>query len=117
MGSEHSDVKVLQQVLNNLGYTVSSTGAGSKGNETTYFGERTRSALARYQSAHGITPAAGYFGPKTRAYMNSHETTTTQTTGSGDGFTLESLVKLFIALGIIPAEKAEKAMMAVRGLE
>jgi peptidoglycan hydrolase-like protein with peptidoglycan-binding domain len=38
---------------------------------TTYFGSLTRAALAEFQKSAGITPAAGYFGAKTRAYINS----------------------------------------------
>ena len=34
---------------------------------TGYFGSLTQRALAKYQLKNGITPAEGYFGPKTRA--------------------------------------------------
>ena len=44
-------------------------GGGSPGNETTMFGGLTRAALIEFQKANGITPAVGYFGPKTRAYI------------------------------------------------
>ena len=44
--------------------------AGSRNNETTYFGPATRSALARYQSANNIYPSVGYFGPLTRTFIN-----------------------------------------------
>jgi glycosyltransferase involved in cell wall biosynthesis len=44
---------------------------GSQGNETTKFGPATKAALIKYQKAKGISPAAGYFGPKTRASVNS----------------------------------------------
>jgi peptidoglycan hydrolase-like protein with peptidoglycan-binding domain len=75
----------LQKFLNANGYTVASTGAGSPGNETSYFGPATRSALAKYQAAKGISPAVGYFGSLTRASVNgsaSSSTTTTTTTSS-----------------------------------
>jgi hypothetical protein len=71
LGSKGDDVKALQQFLNSKGYTVASTGPGSAGNETTYFGSLTKAALAKYQAAVGISPTAGYFGPKTRAYIAS----------------------------------------------
>jgi peptidoglycan hydrolase-like protein with peptidoglycan-binding domain len=67
LGSTGSDVILLQKYLNTHGFPVATTGNGSSGHETTYFGPATQSALARYQAANGITPAAGYFGPKTRA--------------------------------------------------
>ena len=69
VGSTGADVKCLQQWLNAMGYQVSASGAGSPGNETMTFGPATRAALAKYQAAKGISPAAGYFGPKTRAMV------------------------------------------------
>ncbi len=36
-----------------------------------YFGGLTRAALAEFQKSVGITPASGYFGAKTRAYIHS----------------------------------------------
>ncbi|MBI5457031.1 peptidoglycan-binding protein [Candidatus Kaiserbacteria bacterium] len=67
VGSTGDDVKALQVWLNANGYQVAASGAGSPGNETTMFGGATRAALIKFQKAKGITPAAGYFGPKTRA--------------------------------------------------
>jgi peptidoglycan hydrolase-like protein with peptidoglycan-binding domain len=68
-GMEGDDVLVLQVFLNSKGFLVAQTGAGSPGLETKYFGTRTKAALAKYQASVGITPAVGYFGPKTRAYV------------------------------------------------
>jgi peptidoglycan hydrolase-like protein with peptidoglycan-binding domain len=65
------DVIALQQFLNYRGFLVSETGPGSKGNETSYFGELTRAALIKFQKANNITPAVGYFGPITRRLANS----------------------------------------------
>ena len=67
LGMSGADVKALQQWLNANGYRVAESGPGSPGNETSRFGNATRSALIKFQKANGITPAAGYFGPKTRA--------------------------------------------------
>lgn len=67
LGKTGEDVRTLQKKLNALGFTVSLSGAGSAGNETTYFGPATQAAVIKYQIAKGITPAAGYFGPITRA--------------------------------------------------
>jgi len=66
----NTDVKELQKFLNNNGYPVSTSGIGSIGNETTYFGPATRSALIKYQLANKIKPAIGYFGPLTRSLVN-----------------------------------------------
>ena len=73
-GMEGEDVRALQRFLNQQGFTIAPAGldstgsprAGSPGNETTRFGALTRAALIRFQEAHGITPAAGYLGVKTR---------------------------------------------------
>ncbi len=68
-GSIGEDVKRLQQILNNNGFTLSEEGPGSLGNETMHFGDLTRNALVRYQKANNIVPAMGYYGPITRASM------------------------------------------------
>lgn len=73
VGSLGSEVKALQEYLNEHGYTVATSGAGSPGNETTRFGAATKAALIKYQKAKGITPAVGYFGPTTRAAINAGE--------------------------------------------
>ena len=66
-----ADVRQLQIFLNTHGSIVSSTGAGSPGNETTYFGQRTFNALVKYQSANGIKPTSGFFGPITMGVVNA----------------------------------------------
>ena len=71
LGSLGSEVKALQEFLNSHGYTIATSGAGSAGNETTKFGALTKAALIKYQKAKGITPAVGYFGPKTRAAVEA----------------------------------------------
>ncbi|MDP3724979.1 MAG: peptidoglycan-binding domain-containing protein, partial [Nanoarchaeota archaeon] len=71
VGAKGDDVKCLQQTLNANGYAVAASGAGSPGNESSYFGPATRAALAKWQAAKGITPAVGYFGPKTRTAIAS----------------------------------------------
>lgn len=76
VGSTGADVMDLQKILNGNGYPVASTGAGSPGNESTYFGSLTQSALAKWQAANGISPAAGYFGPITRAKLAASCTST-----------------------------------------
>jgi len=71
LGSKGPDVKALQQFLNSKGYIVAKSGAGSPGNESEYFGPATKAALIKFQRDNNITPAYGYFGPKTRAVVNS----------------------------------------------
>lgn len=64
IGSVGDDVIELQNILESKGYLTMPV-AVSKG----YFGALTKSALAKYQREAGITPAVGYFGAKTRAYI------------------------------------------------
>src|SRR5690348_8366524 len=66
IGSRGADVIQLQSFLEGQGQLVMPAGV-AKG----YFGALTRTALARYQAANAISPAAGYFGPITRANVNS----------------------------------------------
>lgn len=65
------DVRKLQQFLNRNGYMVSSSGAGSVGLETTFFGPATRAAVIKFQTAKGISPSVGYVGPITRSMIGS----------------------------------------------
>ena len=74
LGSKGADVTALQQILINDGYLTAVTAP------TGYFGALTQKALAAFQAAKGISPAAGYFGPKTRAFVNSMSVATTTTT-------------------------------------
>ncbi len=71
LNMEGLDVKQLQILLNANGFMLASAGVGSSGNETNFFGLLTQKALSRYQVAHGITPAVGYFGAITRTHMKS----------------------------------------------
>jgi len=71
IGSTGEDVKALQQYLNAVGFKIVGSGPGSLGNETNLFGSLTRTALAKWQAANGVSPASGYFGPLTRAKITS----------------------------------------------
>lgn len=72
VGSVGEDVRQLQIYLNSNGSLVAPAGAvGSPGSETTYFGARTRTALANWQFRNGVSPPVGYFGPITRARINA----------------------------------------------
>lgn len=69
-GMTGGDVKELQKYLNSQGFTVSLTGPGSVGNETTIFGNATHAAVIKFQKAKNITPPVGFFGPITRVVVN-----------------------------------------------
>ncbi len=86
IGSHGTDVTALQTWLIGKGFTIS---AGATG----YFGAQTKAALAAWQAANGVSPAAGYFGPLTRAKVASMggSTTTTTTTTTGGTTTTGTL--------------------------
>ncbi len=92
-GMSGSDVKCLQQYLNGAGYTIASSGAGSPGNESTYYGSLTQAAVKKWQDANGISYGSygGYFGPSSRAKYSAiavttgGTTTTSTTTGTTTG--------------------------------
>ncbi|MHB8660956.1 MAG: IPT/TIG domain-containing protein, partial [Minisyncoccota bacterium] len=67
LGVSGADVLCLQQYLNTSGFTIASSGPGSPGNETNYFGSLTQAAVIKWQTKYGVSPAAGYFGPISRA--------------------------------------------------
>ena len=77
-GSSGAEVTALQNWLISKGYSIP---AGATG----YFGAQTASALAAFQAANGISPAAGYFGPVTRAKVNSMAGGSTGSTGGSTG--------------------------------
>jgi hypothetical protein len=79
IGSSGATVTCLQDALIAAGYSIP---AGATG----YFGAETQAAVAAWQKAVGVSPAAGYFGAISRAHWNlggSSTTTTTTTTGTG----------------------------------
>jgi hypothetical protein len=71
LGMTGQDVKMLQQFLNNNKFLVAKSGVGSKGKESAKFGPATKAALIKYQKANKITPASGYFGPKTMSVVKT----------------------------------------------
>lgn len=65
VGVRGDDVKCLQQYLTGTGHYSYSGGA------TGFFGGITRAAVAAWQAANGVSPAAGYFGSISRAKYDS----------------------------------------------
>jgi len=66
----NNDVKELQKFLNTHGYQVATTGAGSPGHETNYFGTLTKKAVIKFQLANKLV-GDGIIGPKTNTVINS----------------------------------------------
>ncbi len=54
MGMTSSQVMSLQQTLNSGGFLISTTGAGSPGMESMYFGAKTKAAVMSFQMAKGL---------------------------------------------------------------
>ncbi len=65
------DVRELQRYLNNTECLITGSSEGSIDKETTYFGSLTRDAVICLQKKNNITPSVGYFGSKTRAFVNT----------------------------------------------
>jgi len=65
--SSAPEVKSLQIFLNSHGFTVARSGAGSLGNETSYFGLATYRSVVNFQKSQNIL-ATGYFGPLSLAH-------------------------------------------------
>ena len=90
-GNDNSEVKDLQKLLNSLGYTISNSGAGSPGNETSYYGAKTKEAIKKFQCDNGIVCSGdenstgyGLVGPGTRAKLNEAPKGATVTTTIGE---------------------------------
>jgi len=104
MGSQGGEVMWVQKFLNSHGFTVSTTGAGSPGNETSYFGPATKRAVIAFQNAYasdiltpvGLTSGTGNWFAGSRAKANAicagtstgGTTTGGGTTTSGPGITI-----------------------------
>ena len=92
IGDNNQDVRQLQLLLNNDADTLVSTiGTGSKGQESTYFGQLTANAVMRFQQKYrkdildpsGISAPTGFIGLLTRNKLNQLiPVTATTTTGS-----------------------------------
>ncbi|MEK7100022.1 MAG: peptidoglycan-binding domain-containing protein [Patescibacteria group bacterium] len=88
LGIEGEDVRCLQKYLNASGYPIAATGVGSVGHETVEFKTLTEKAVKAWQTANGISPASGTFGPISRQkyakVAGAGTASTTPTSGKTD---------------------------------
>src|SRR3989344_4592144 len=77
-GDVDEEVTLIQEILNTAGKAIAPSGPGSPGNETTYFGSLTASAVKAFQCENGIvcdgdsfSTGFGSVGQKTRLFLNN----------------------------------------------
>lgn len=106
-GMEGEDVRCLQQHLNANGFKIADTGPGSPGKETTLFRTLTKQAIVGWQTAKGVVPASGVFGPQSQSAYLSDLTNVPQSQNSSE----EILANLINEL--IPEPQVAGAMTSV----
>jgi hypothetical protein len=91
IGSAGQDVLELQKVLNaDVRTQVTTQGDGSKGHETTYFGQKTKQAVINLQNLFsaqilapvGLSVGNGFVGNSTLKFLNSYNATTSTNTST-----------------------------------
>lgn len=123
MGSQGANVTALQNRLIADGNAIA---AGATG----YFGGQTKAALAAWQAANGVAPAAGYYGPITMAAMDAKcvpadededededDSSSDELTGEGtlDTFEVDNASDTDVQEGSEDAEIAELTLEATDG--
>lgn len=116
MGDTGGQVMDIQKFMNASGFTVSATGAGSPGQESSYFGAKTKAAVVAWQNANaasvlapvGLTSGTGFWGSSSRAHANANCTSTGPGTGpvvpTGTGVTVSAAAQP--ANGLAPESAA-----------
>lgn len=111
VGSRGSEVMNLQKTLNMDSSTqVASSGAGSPGNESSYFGNLTKAAVMKYQILKGLS-ATGMVDASTRAELNrvvssSSSSSVTTSSSSSIGSTVGTEGLITTKLSATPSDNA-----------
>jgi hypothetical protein len=101
-GMENEQVRALQEHLRTLGFFTFPTSTG-------YFGSVTFQAVQAFQREYDL-PATGYVGPLTREKVSL---ALSQGNKKPLNVTFSEIVELFVAKGLIPANKKEQALEIV----
>lgn len=138
LGDTDPQVLQLQKVLNSdPDTTISATGVGSPGQESSYFGNLTKTAVIKFQNKYrdtvltpaGVTTGNGYVGLYTRTKLNqiigvantrpsvgqpqSHASSASNSSGSGNSSLNQTstcrFVEVLISIQAIPSSKATQA--------
>jgi len=126
MGDSGGEVMNIQKYLNQNGYSVAASGAGSPGNESSYFGALTKAAVVQMQNANaaailapvGLTNGTGYWGSSSRAFANANCTAgtgtgTTPTVPTGTGLSVSAVAQPANGLAVEGAARIPFTKFAV----
>jgi len=116
LGTAGEDVKCLQKYLNSAGFTIASSGPGSPGSETTFYGSLTKAAAAKWQAANEVSPSVGYFGTISRTKYNSLLAAIPPSSPFGEvGGTLEEPESTITELNITASSNQPRSGLAPQG--
>lgn len=116
LGDNGADVIALQRLLNkNTQTQIAVSGIGSPGQESSYFGLKTKQAVARFQELHaadiltpsGLVSGTGLVGSRTRAKLNA----------LSDSSAADSGKPPIIVFSLSPSSAVPGAAVIVRGTD